>query len=309
MKRYRVFLFHWDSTGELLRHEIRDEWDEDVKALHRQNRERMIEWLTRPYGEIGIEEKLANLRDIGGQAFSIVAYHNRFYRQAREAFIVGAYYPTLTAACALGERILNHLILGLRDEYKGKPGHADVATDKSFTSWKIMIRALEGWGVLLPEAAQAFRALMKARHRAIHFNPATAERDREFAIQALKHLDEIISAQFGAFGSQPWFIPEAAGAAYIRKEWESDPFVKLVYLPASLLVTPYHRIDIDRQTGNGQSMTGMITKTGKYPTVSSSDYRKNLARIGLMQSRPKAMLTHQGAPNRSAAMPLGCLRS
>lgn len=156
MKRYRVFLIHWDSRGHLLRDEIRYEWDEDVKALHRENRERMIEGLTRQYGEAGIEAKLENLRTIGGQAFSIVAYHNRFYRQAREAFIVGAYYPALTAACALGERILNHLILGLRDDYKGQPGHDEVATDKSFTNWKMMIRALEGWGVLLADTARHF---------------------------------------------------------------------------------------------------------------------------------------------------------
>src|SRR6266545_7021707 len=102
MKRYRVCAFDWNSTGDLLRREINEEWDEDVKALHRENRERMIEGLTRQYGEWGIEEKLKNLADIGGQAFSIVAYHNRFYKQAREAFIVGSYYPALTAACALG---------------------------------------------------------------------------------------------------------------------------------------------------------------------------------------------------------------
>ncbi len=176
MNRYRVFLFHWDSTGDLLRDEIRDEWDEDVKALHRKNREQMIEGLTQRYGEWRIEEKLDNLRAIGGQAFSIVAYHNRFYAQAREAFIVGAYYPALTAACTLGERILNHLILGLRDDYKGRPGYGEFAIVKSSSDWRKMIRTLEGWGVLLPEVAIEFRALMEARHRTIHFNPATDEK-------------------------------------------------------------------------------------------------------------------------------------
>lgn len=245
MKRYRVFAFDWNSIGDSLILEINEEWDEDVKALHRQHREQDIQWLTKQYGEWAIEEKLESLRAIGGQAFSIVAYHNRFYKQARDAFIVGAYYPALTAACALGERILNHLILGLRDDYKGKPGHNEFATAKTFWNWKAMILTLEMWGVLLPAAATEFRALMDARHRAIHFNPATAEKDREFAIEALKHLDEIIAVQFGAFRLQPWFIPDVAGAAYIRKDWETDPFVKLVYLPASWPVGPYHWMEFN----------------------------------------------------------------
>lgn len=91
---------------------------------------------------------------------------------------------------------------------------------------------------------------MKARHRAIHFNPVTAERDRDYAIEALKHLDEIITVQFGGLGPQPWFIPDVAGAAYIRKDWESNPFVRLVYLPASLLVGPNHQVEnIDIESG------------------------------------------------------------
>jgi len=245
MKRYRVFAFHWDSTGDLLNREPTEEWSEEANELHRQDRERMIEGLTLRYGKWVIEEKLENLQTIGGQAFSIVAYHNRFYAQAREAFIIGAYYPALTAACALGERILNHLILGLRDDYKGQPGWSEFETVTSSSNWRAMIRTLENSGILLPAAAIEFRALMNARHRAIHFNPATAEKDREFANEALKQLDKIITVQFGAFGFQPWFIPDVAGAAYIRKEWESNPFVRLVYIPASWPVGPHHWMEYE----------------------------------------------------------------
>src|SRR5215203_1408781 len=95
MKRYRVFLFDLDSTGDSLNDEIREEWDDATKEMHRLSRERMIEGLTHEFGEWAIDEKIENLRTIGGQAFSIVAYHNLFYKQARAAFVVGAYYPAL----------------------------------------------------------------------------------------------------------------------------------------------------------------------------------------------------------------------
>ncbi len=64
-------------------------------------------------------------------------------------------------------------------------------------------------------------------------------------MDALKHLDEIIAVQFGAFRLQPWFIPDVAGTAYIRKDGESNPFVKLVYLPASWPVSPYHWMEFN----------------------------------------------------------------
>jgi hypothetical protein len=241
VKRYRVLAFDWDSIGDTLNVEIQEEWDEEIKALHRKNRERDTEWLSKLYGELGFEAKLDNLRTIGGQAFSIGAFHNEFYRQAREAFIVGAYYPALTGASALGERILNELLLGLRENYRHTPEYKKVYRKEKFDDWDTMVETLESWEVLLPDAAKAFRALKEVRNkRAIHYNPATTERDREFAIEALKYLDQIISIQFGAFRFQPWFIPDVFGAAFIRKDWESNPFVKLVYIPASLPVGPYH---------------------------------------------------------------------
>lgn len=282
MKRYRVFALDWNSVGDLLNLEIKEEWDENVKALHRENRERMIKELTLQYGEWGIDGKLDNLRAIGGQGFSVIAYHNRFYRQARDAFIIGAYYSALTAACALGERILNHLILELRDNYKGKPGYDDFATVKSSSNWRKMIRTLESWEVLLPAAVTEFYALMESRHRAIHFNPATAERDREYAVEALKHLYEILAIQFGGLGQQPWFISGVKGTAFIRKEWESNPFVKLVYLPASMKVGPYHWMEYkdgtwtiydieyeDREISDEEFAHLYETKPGKPPQPES----------------------------------------
>jgi hypothetical protein len=241
-------LFDLNASGEWLSQEIKEEWEDEVKAIHRLNRERLIARLTMQYGEINIEDKLTNIRDIGGQALTINSWHNNFYRQARDAFIIGAYYPSLTAACALGERLLNHLVLGLRDVYKNEPGWEQFLGLKSSSNWRGMIRTLEESEILLPTAVTEYRALMEARHRAIHFNHNTASRDRDYAITALKHLSEILSVQFGVFRGQPWFIPDVAGTAFIKRNWEDNPFVKLVWLPASWLVGPGHWMDYDQNT-------------------------------------------------------------
>jgi hypothetical protein len=240
MKRYRVFSQDFDFTANSLDFEINDEWDEKVKEGHRQHHERLIERLTHQYGEWGLEEKIDNLRSFGAKPCSIVSYHNLFYNQAREAFVVGTYYPALTAACALGERILNHLILELRNEYRGEPGFSQIANKDSFDNWDKMTGTLESWGVLLPGVGDEFRALANLRPPAIHYHP-NAEPNRDMAIAALKHLGAIINVQFGTFGPRPWFITDIGGVApFIRKEWESDPFIKHFYLPKYGKVGPHH---------------------------------------------------------------------
>lgn len=52
---------------------------------------------------------------------------------------------------------------------------------------------------------------------------------------------EILKSQFSSFGNLPWlFIPP--GEAYIKKEWEDSPFIRLVYLPNAVQVGYKHRV-------------------------------------------------------------------
>lgn len=57
------------------------------------------------------EAKISRLIEIGSKPFSVVSFHNRFFGQVRHAYVVGAAYPAATGTCALGERVLNHLVL------------------------------------------------------------------------------------------------------------------------------------------------------------------------------------------------------
>jgi hypothetical protein len=93
--------------------------------------------------------------------------------------------------------------------------------------------------VLLPAAAEKFRALRDVRHRALHFNPAT-DRDAEpQALGAIALLNGIVSVQFGAVW-MPWFIPEAHGLSFVRKDQEAKPFVARIVLPSCVRVGPAH---------------------------------------------------------------------
>lgn len=229
MKRYRVIAADFDSRA-LVLDTIQDHWEDSVKALHRKNQARLLAQLRTEFGERAFDAKLTNFKDLGAKPFSVIAFHNRFLSQARQAFVHCLYYPALTGACALGERILNHLILGLRDHYKSHPLYKKIYRKESFDYWPLAIEVLSEWGVLTPETTTSFLELHQKRNNALHFNLATEINDRQLAFEAIKNLEEIVNHQFLGFGLLPWLLP-APGECYIKKEYEKSPFVQLVYLP------------------------------------------------------------------------------
>jgi len=238
MKRYRIFTFDFDSRAHTLQ-PANDDWEDAIKAHHEANRQQAIGNFARQFGEQRLPAKIENFIALQDKPWSIVAYHNAFLDQCRNAFVIGSYYPALTSACALGERILNHLMLNLRDQFKGTPEYKKVYRKDSFDFWPLVIDTLESWGILLPNTVTLFKELNGRRNAALHFNPSTDEEPRDLALEAIHNLQGLIREQFSAFGTQPWFLP-VPGQAYIKKEWESHPFIRLVYLPNCVHVGPSH---------------------------------------------------------------------
>ncbi len=197
--------------------------------------------LVAEFGELNKDAKLANFIALDTKPFSILAFHNRFFAQVRNSFVMGAYYPALVGACALGERILNHLLLALRDDYKGTPEYKRVFGKDSFDDWTIPIDVLNAWGVLLSDVIENFLKLKDMRNRAIHFRLETDHNDREPALEALNCIRAIIGSQFASLGTQPWFMTGIPGEIYIKQAWEEKPFIRKIYLPNCALVGPKHR--------------------------------------------------------------------
>ena len=157
-----------------------------------------------------------------------------------------SYYPALTGACALGERILNHLILRLRNEFSHTPEYKRTHGKQSFSNWTESIRILNEWSVLLPSVVMFFRKLEVIRNRELHFNLETDTNDRAVALEAIGLVSQIVEEQFSGFGPQPWFITEIPGECYIKKQAEALPFVRHIYLPNCLLVGPFHTVGFEK---------------------------------------------------------------
>lgn len=243
MKRYLVIKVNFDSRPSMLNIRNNKDWAEEIQAQNHNSQIANIASILAEYGTHDSVGRLKNFQDFGNLPFSISLFDNKFLIQIRDAFTVGAYYPALTGATSFGERILNHLMLQLRDFYKDTPEYKKVYNKESFQDWHLPINTLESWNVLLPDVVKDFKALADIRnHKAVHFNPETDQNDREYALEAIHTLIAIIYNQFGALGIQPWFIPTTKGGFFIKKEAEELPFIKTVYLPNCVLVSPYHKI-------------------------------------------------------------------
>ena len=178
---------------------------------------------------------------------SLLAYHNQFHRQARRAFVASAYYPALVAACALGERILNHLVLDLRDSFKSSEHYRKVYRKDSFDNWPFAISVLTDWNILVDDVGAEFLALGELRNRSIHFNPETYQSLRDDALAALQRLNAVIAKQFGYFGLQPWFIENTPGAQFVKRSYETDPFVRTYVIPRSGFIGPLYGMDFTQE--------------------------------------------------------------
>ena len=241
-RRHLSYSFDFDTRALLFEMNIGEQWDEQSNQLHLENRERVKRGLAVEFGTDQIETKVENFIAIGPKPFSVLAHHNLFFDQVRKSFVVGNYYPALVGACALGEQVLNHLILDLRSYYSHTTEFKKVHRKTSFNDWRVPIDALDTWGVLLPKAVMEFRALMALRNHSIHFNVSTYQTLKEDALAAIIHIREIIDQQFSAFADRPWFIKGTRGIIFLKREWEKDPFIRTYFLPRCPLVGPYFAI-------------------------------------------------------------------
>ncbi|WP_281931471.1 hypothetical protein [Methylocystis iwaonis] len=236
MRRYLIFPLQFDTRAHALEQVPQD--PQLAEQLDR-GRESLIANLKVELGENNFEEKLQNFRELGSSPFSVIAHHNVLFHQARYAFIHGFYYPALTASCALGERILNHLFLDLREHFPQSTFDRKSHTRRSIDDWTKAIETLHEWRIFQAEEVKAtFEELRNLRHRSLHFNASTVETLKEDARLALAYLATIIEKQFGF--QFPRTIPGSKGAFFFKKDAESDPFIRRYYLPQCPRVSPFY---------------------------------------------------------------------
>jgi hypothetical protein len=251
-RRYTPIAHSFDTRANALSTEIQDDWEPQVqeqwRAIHAGIRESIIH----EYGAADFEGKIDSFVDLGAAPWSVLGLHDVHLKQVRDAFVSKDYYPALVGASSLGERILNHLVLALRDDYSGHEATRHVAKQASIDDWKRCVKALSGWGVFDDETGRDYLALMRMRHGAIHYRSELDSGDaREAALEAVKLLCSLVERVFNSIGAGGHYFGGPIGRAYVRLDSESDPFVRKFILPACALVSPRYRFLPNTGTPSG----------------------------------------------------------
>lgn len=205
---------------------------------------RAMEYVAQHHGQIDAENKYARWLEQNSPDICVPVEWHDLLREVESAYIHGDLYPALTSACCLGERILNHLVIGLKDCFKDSPRYKEVHGEKSFQNWEKSIEILSEWNVLNDEQSGLFNDLLKLRNPAIHFG--SVEELQENAKTAINLVYSITSKIFG-HTSGYFFI--CSGEIYLKVDEANKPLVKEFIVPHCHLLGFKHRIE----NRNGQA--------------------------------------------------------
>lgn len=274
-RRYFAYVISFDTRAQVLNDEINPEWDPEIIAQHEENRRQARTLLIHEFGNAEHERKINDYRALGSAPWSVIDRHNLFMHQVRDSFALGAYYPALVGACALGERLLNELIIRLRSAYSSHPATVSVATQRTFTDWVVCIEALFEWGVLDDPIATKFNNLRKFRNRSIHYGTHLANSDaHDDALHAVLLIQEIIEALFRPHGGPPRFIAATSGHTFFTLAAENEPFIHEFLLPASILVSPNFEMQWNADIGRFDVFDD-DTYQDEFPTLTDQEFAEH----------------------------------
>jgi len=192
-----------------------------------------IDWLRSRYGELDFDSKLERYLELDSPNITVVTEYYWVLNEAADAYACAYFYPALTSACCLGERILNILILRLREYYRATQSYKKVWKKDSFQNWDEAIDALAEWGVLDNALAELYKELWTIRKDAIHLKAISDFQPQ--ALQAILHILKITGNLFGLNERNDIFF-WVPGEPYIRKEKEKEPIVQEFFIPNCTLV-------------------------------------------------------------------------
>ncbi len=224
---YRVTSFALDTRVQGLKSHSNEPW-----ALQ------MRESLIQEWGAKEGNEKIKRFIELDIYLLGLPDEYYELLVQIVSAYCCGQYYPAMTAAGVLGERILNRLILKIRKHFSGSPLYKKVWSKKSFDNWDVPIEVLREWDVITDDVAQRFEELKILRNDSVHYNEGY-----DFAANsrnAVNLIGDIVTALFNYTNRKDLFwVFDVPGEIWLKTSAQENPFVKEFVLNHCVLATAY----------------------------------------------------------------------
>ncbi len=226
-RMYRVFGFALDTRAAIFNVEGAQE-----------AKKQLSDSLRDQWGDQSFALKLERFKKLNLSYLGIPDEYYGLLRQIVDSYCCGYFYPAMTSAGALGERILNRLLIRTRDYFKGTPQYKAIYRKRSFDSWDKPISVLMEWNIISADVAEAFHKLKDYRNDSIHYQEGYSF--EENAKAAITQLASIIDLQFNYTRRKDLFwIFDVPGEIWLRSEQSQDPFVKEFVLPHCAWLSAY----------------------------------------------------------------------
>ncbi len=228
MKRYRWTTFFIDAE----RNTVRRPWG----ASNAQIVSGAVGGVAHRHGLFDIQRKYSRWLHLSPPALCVPVEWHKLLLEAEAAYVNGDYYPTLTSACCLGERVLNHLIIKLRSHFTSSPRYKEIARKDSFQDWKKLISILKEWKVIDDDLSSHFMQLLDLRNPAVHFG--TLQDRMQKANTAVQEVYAVTSEMFG-LKSGHFF--DCDGELYVKHKRIDEPLIREFIIPHCNLVGYKHK--------------------------------------------------------------------
>jgi len=223
---YRVLNFAIDTRARILN-------NASIKDAH----SNIVDGLRSDWGAHRFDDKLKRFKDLDLSFLGIPEEYYNLLWDVVSSYCCGRFYPAMTSAGALGERILNRLLIKTRAYFKSSNDYKKIYRKDSFENWDEPIRILNDWQIIDSNVVTAFKSLKKFRNDSIHYsNGYNFEANSHDAVAA---LSEIIDKQFNYERRTDLFwVFDVPGEIFVRSEKVEDPFVKEFVIPNCALISP-----------------------------------------------------------------------
>lgn len=200
------------------------------------------EHLRRECGSKNFDEKFARWKNIKYPPIGLIEEYPEKIAEIINSYAMANWYPAVTSACCLGERILNRLVLKCRDYFKGHPEYKKIYNKDSFDNWDRMLGLIEDWKLIPPRAIELFGELAPIRNDTVHYNDGY-----DFKAVAESVVNKLIEAVTEVFGvmnrTDIYLVFDVPGEVWVRSAADKTPFVREFVLPHCYHAHAVHEID------------------------------------------------------------------
>lgn len=204
----------------------------------KEEQNRLSDQLKDEWGAFDFENKLRRYIDLDLAFLGIPEEYYDLLWPVISAYCCGLFYPAMTSAGSLGERILNRLILKTRTHFKSSKHYKKIWNKDSFEQWDSILKILKDWQIISDTVEDLFLELKNYRNDSIHYNDGYDFDTNSH--KAVKALAKIIDLQFNYTQRKDLFwVFDVPGEIWLRSKMVNDPFVKEFIIPHCALLSPF----------------------------------------------------------------------